>query len=78
MKFHELATCYIAIGLRSIMLHLNVCVFVVKDGMLKLASRIKGPFNIVNVVSPIDVKLSDAIMNFQENAQSVTQKVSTF
>ena len=40
-----------------------------------MADRLEGPFNIENVVEPIEVKISDAIMNFQENAESVTLKV---
>ncbi len=44
--------------------------------MLKLAERLEGPFNIESVVDPIDVKISDAIMNFQENSEAVTTKVS--
>jgi hypothetical protein len=45
------------------------------DELLKLGGRLKVPFNIENVVSPIDVKISEAIMNFQENAESVTSKI---
>lgn len=35
--------------------------------MDKLAERLIGPFNIVMVVEPIDIKISEAIMNFQVN-----------
>ena len=52
---------------------LSVCL---TDEMLRLATRLKGPFNIERVVLPIDVKISDAIMNFQQNAQSIIHKVS--
>ncbi|XP_077987611.1 glypican-6-like [Glandiceps talaboti] len=45
------------------------------DKMLMLAERLEGPFNIESVVDPIDVKISDAIMNFQEDGQTVSEKV---
>lgn len=41
-----------------------------------LAGRLEGPFNIESVVDPIDVKISGAIMNLQENGGMVSQKVS--
>nr|ANS60428.1 GPC1-6 [Platynereis dumerilii] len=43
--------------------------------MLKLAERLEGPFNIESVVDPINVKISDAIMNYQENSETVSEKV---
>ena len=43
--------------------------------MLKVADRLDGPFSIENVLDPMDVKISEAIMNFQENAETVTSKV---
>uniref|UniRef100_A0A8C6S8D3 Glypican 4 n=1 Tax=Neogobius melanostomus TaxID=47308 RepID=A0A8C6S8D3_9GOBI len=45
------------------------------DAMLGLADRLEGPFNFESVIEPIDVKLSDAIMNMQENSMQVSQKV---
>ncbi|KAM6426981.1 glypican-4 isoform 1-T1 [Liasis olivaceus] len=45
------------------------------DSMLMLAERLEGPFNIESVMDPIDVKISDAIMNMQENSLQVSQKV---
>ena len=33
---------------------------------MKVADRPLGPFNIKLVVDPIDTKICDAIMNFQE------------
>ncbi|XP_077349346.1 glypican-4 [Lithobates pipiens] len=45
------------------------------DAMLLLAERLEGPFNIETVMDPIDVKISDAIMNMQENSMQVSQKV---
>lgn len=45
--------------------------------MLKVADRLEGPFNIESVIEPLDVKISDAIMNFQENSEAVTSKVES-
>lgn len=44
--------------------------------MLNLVERLEGPFNFESVMDPIDVKISDAIMNMQENSMQVSQKVS--
>lgn len=46
------------------------------DELLKVAERLQGPFNVENVVRPINVKISNAIMNFQENSEAVTTKVT--
>ena len=46
------------------------------DAMLSLAERLEGPFNFESVMDPIDVKISEAIMNMQENSMQVSQKVS--
>jgi glypican 4 len=35
--------------------------------MEKISSRLLGPFNIVMVLEPINIKISEAIMNFQVN-----------
>lgn len=45
------------------------------DSMLMVAERLEGPFNIETVMDPIDVKISEAIMNMQENGNQVSQKV---
>uniref|UniRef100_A0A8C1U8S6 Glypican 4 n=1 Tax=Cyprinus carpio TaxID=7962 RepID=A0A8C1U8S6_CYPCA len=45
------------------------------DAMFGLAERLEGPFNFESVIDPIDVKISDAIMNMQENSIQVSQKV---
>uniref|UniRef100_A0A4W3I0T7 Glypican 4 n=1 Tax=Callorhinchus milii TaxID=7868 RepID=A0A4W3I0T7_CALMI len=45
------------------------------DAMLMVAERLEGPFNIESVMDPIDVKISDAIMNMQDNSMQVSQKV---
>ncbi|XP_034037375.1 glypican-4 [Thalassophryne amazonica] len=45
------------------------------DAMLGLADRLEGPFNFESIVDPIDVKISEAIMNMQDNSIQVSQKV---
>uniref|UniRef100_A0A224XLT2 Putative heparin sulfate cell surface proteoglycan n=1 Tax=Panstrongylus lignarius TaxID=156445 RepID=A0A224XLT2_9HEMI len=45
------------------------------DATDELIGRLLGPFNIEVVVEPINIKISEAIMNFQENAQQVSQRV---
>ncbi|XP_024941407.1 glypican-6 isoform X2 [Cephus cinctus] len=41
----------------------------------KIADRLLGPFNIEMLVRPINLKISEAIMNFQENSQEVSKGV---
>ena len=48
------------------------------DAMLMLADRLEGPFNIEAVMEPMDVKISEAIMVMQDNAMSISSKVSHF
>lgn len=43
--------------------------------MDKVADRLLGPFNIAMVVEPIDIKISEAIMSFQEHNQEISQKI---
>lgn len=45
------------------------------DAFVQVASRLLGPFNIEVVVEPINIKISEAIMNFQENGHEVSKKV---
>merc|ERR1719414_43164 len=45
------------------------------DNLGQLADRLTGPFDIEAVVDPIGVKISDAIMNFQNSGYEVTSKV---
>lgn len=45
--------------------------------MDKVSDRLLGPFNIAVVVEPINVKISEAIMNFQERSQELSQRVFT-
>jgi len=42
-----------------------------------LAERLEGPVNMEHVVEPIEEKLSDAIVNFQENSVAISSKVLT-
>ncbi|KAK0171828.1 hypothetical protein PV328_005227 [Microctonus aethiopoides] len=41
----------------------------------KVGERLIGPFNIEMLVRPINLKISEAIMNFQENSHDVSQRV---
>ncbi|KAH8370001.1 hypothetical protein KR093_001813 [Drosophila rubida] len=43
--------------------------------MDKVAERMLGSFNIVMVVEPINIKISEAIMNFQDSGQDITNRV---
>lgn len=45
------------------------------DSLDKVAEKLLGPFNIEVVVEPLNVKISEAIMNFQDNGNEVSQKV---
>ncbi|KAM8877442.1 glypican-6a isoform 1-T1 [Synchiropus picturatus] len=45
------------------------------DAMLLVADRLVGPFHMESVIEPMDVKISDAIMNMQENSMQVSAKV---
>ncbi|CAL1544757.1 unnamed protein product [Lymnaea stagnalis] len=47
------------------------------ESLNKVAQRLEGPFNFETVMDPIDVKISEAIMNFQENANVVSTKIFT-
>lgn len=46
--------------------------------MLLVAQRLEGPFNIESVMEPIDVKISEAIMNMQDNSAQVSYRVCQF
>uniref|UniRef100_A0A182SJR9 Glypican n=1 Tax=Anopheles maculatus TaxID=74869 RepID=A0A182SJR9_9DIPT len=43
--------------------------------MERISERLLGPFNIVMVVQPIDIKISEAIMNFQENGKDISERI---
>ncbi|XP_044735843.1 glypican-4 [Chrysoperla carnea] len=45
------------------------------EAMDKVAERLIGPFNIEMVVEPINIKISDAIMNFQDRGPNISQRV---
>uniref|UniRef100_A0A8C2C704 Glypican 6b n=1 Tax=Cyprinus carpio TaxID=7962 RepID=A0A8C2C704_CYPCA len=45
------------------------------DAMLLVTERLEGPFNIESVMEPIDVKISEAIMNMQENSMQLSYQV---
>lgn len=47
------------------------------DAIDKVGKRLLGPFNIEMVVEPINIKISDAVMTFQENGADVSKKVFT-
>lgn len=51
------------------------CPTVLTDAMLLVALRLEGPFNIESVMEPIDVKISEAIMNMQDNSAEVSYRV---
>lgn len=43
--------------------------------MVNVGERLENPFNIENVVQPVNYKVSDAIMNFQESGVEISDKV---
>lgn len=43
---------------------------------MQLLERLEGPFNIESVIDPIDVKISEAIMTFQDRGKEITDKVN--
>ncbi|XP_022914114.1 glypican-6 [Onthophagus taurus] len=45
------------------------------EGVDKISDRLLGPFNIEAVVEPINIKISEAIMNFQESGSAVSEKI---
>lgn len=45
------------------------------DAMVDVGERLENPFNIENVVQPVNYKVSDAIMNFQEAGHDISTKV---
>ncbi|XP_076330728.1 glypican-6-like isoform X1 [Tachypleus tridentatus] len=45
------------------------------DALLMLAHRLETSFNIEAVIDPIEIRVSDAIMNFQENGHIVSPKL---
>lgn len=45
------------------------------SALLDMVGKLEGPFSIENVIDPIGVKISFAIMNFQERHKAVSDKV---
>lgn len=58
---------------QSVSVSPGVCVL--SDAMLLVTERLEGPFNIESVMEPIDVKISEAIMNMQENSMQLSYQV---
>lgn len=51
---------------------------IISDAMVDVGERLENPFNIENVVEPVNFKVSDAIMNFQEAGHDISNKVRIF
>lgn len=52
------------------------CSYILTDAMLLVAERLERTFNIESVMDPIDLsKISEAIMNMQENSVQCLQKL---
>ncbi|XP_050309620.1 glypican-6 [Anthonomus grandis grandis] len=47
------------------------------DAVDKVAERLVGPYNVDSVVGSLNIKISEAIMNFQEIGAEVSQKIQT-
>jgi glypican 4 (K-glypican) len=47
------------------------------EALDKVADRLVGPYNIEIVVQPLNIKISEAIMNFQESGTEVSNKIYT-
>ncbi|XP_057661218.1 glypican-6 [Diorhabda carinulata] len=45
------------------------------DAIDKVGDRLLGPYNIEIVVEPLNIKISEAIMNFQESGTEVSKKI---
>lgn len=43
--------------------------------MRKVMERLEGPFHPVGIISPINVKISEAIMNYQDRSEDINNKV---
>lgn len=49
--------------------------FSISGKLMRLSVRLEDAFNIEDVVKPINLEISHAIMNFQENATIISKKV---
>lgn len=56
-------------------IHNDALLICAAEALNKLAERLEGSFNIEAVVEPMDIKISEAIMNFQENSDTISDKV---
>lgn len=45
------------------------------NALLALLTRLETSFNIETVVQPIDIKISEAVMNFQDNGHHISQRL---
>lgn len=45
------------------------------DELVRVSERLEGAFSLANVVDPIEVTISDAIMNFQTHSDSLSTQV---
>ena len=45
--------------------------FYLSESLMSLSERLAGPFNVEMTIEPISIKISDAIMNFQESGFQV-------
>ncbi|KAG8190993.1 hypothetical protein JTE90_010851 [Oedothorax gibbosus] len=45
------------------------------DALISLVSKLENSYNIESVLEPIDIKISEAIMNFQENGVAISKKL---
>lgn len=45
------------------------------QSLAELAKKLSVQYNIETIIGPIDVQISEAIMNFQENAENITNSV---
>jgi hypothetical protein len=47
------------------------------DALIKMATQLRGALNIEQVIDPIDLHISSAIMTYQEMSTDVMNKVCT-
>lgn len=55
-----------------------ITLFLFLDSLFRLSTRLKNVFNPYNVLAPIPVQLSEAVMNFQEKNTLYTNRVIIF
>lgn len=54
---------------------LNATWVVYVDELVRVSERLEGAFSLANVVDPIEVTISDAIMNFQTHSDSLSTQI---